>query len=78
MNVASWAAFALGWLKGGHPERFGVPDLLSGALIEIFIVHWQIGELEVEIAGVQTALLLISSRMAFTSNRWWPLAVTAC
>lgn len=78
MNVASWAAFALGWLRGGHPERFGVAVLLSGALIEIFIVHWQIGELEVGIAGVQTVLLLIFGRMALTSDRWWPLAVTGC
>lgn len=78
MNVASWAAFALGWLRGGHPERFGVTVLLSGALIEIFIVRWRIGELEVGIAGVQAVLLLIFGRMALTSDRWWPLAVTGC
>lgn len=37
MNLAAWAAFTVGWLKGGHPERFGVAVLLSGALIELFM-----------------------------------------
>lgn len=78
MNLASWVAFALGWLKGGHPERFGVAMLLSGAQIELFIVHWRIGELEAGIAGTQAVLLLIFARLAFRSDRWWPLAVTGC
>lgn len=78
MNIVSWVAFALVWLKGGHAERFGVAVLLSGALIEIFFVHWQIGELEVGIATTQAVLLLIFGRLAFSSDRWWPLAVTGC
>lgn len=78
MNLASWTAFAVGWLRGGHPERFGVAALLSAALIEVFIVRWRIGELEAGIAGTQAVLLLIFGRMAFTSDRWWPLAVTGC
>ena len=78
MNIVSWAAFAIGWLKGGHPERFGVAVLLSGALIETFIVHWRVGELEAGIAGTQAVLLLIFGRMAWASDRWWPLAVTGC
>ena len=78
MNLVALAAFATGWLRGGHPERFGVAVLLTGALIEIFIVRWRIGELEIGIAGTQAALLAIFARMAFRSERWWPFAVTAC
>ncbi|MDI6624806.1 MAG: hypothetical protein QME55_08750 [Brevundimonas sp.] len=78
MNIVSWVAFAVAWLKGGHAERFGVAVLLSGALIEMFFVHWQIGELEVGIAATQVVLLLIFGRLAFSSDRWWPLAVTGC
>lgn len=78
MHLVAWTAFAFAWLRGGHPERFGVAVLLTGAMIEVFIVRWQIGELEVGIAGTQAVLLTVFARMAFTSERWWPLVVTAC
>ena len=78
MHLVAWIAFAIAWLRGGHPERFGVAVLLTGAMIEIFIVHWQIGELEIGIAGTQAVLLAVFARMAFRSVRWWPMVVTGC
>ena len=78
MNLASWSACALGWLRGGRTERRGVAALLSAAMIEFVIVDWRVGELEIGIAGTQFVLLAIFGRMAFRSERWWLLAATAC
>jgi hypothetical protein len=77
MNVASYVAFTVGWLKGGHPERFGVAVLLFHALTEPFYRDWRIGDADIGIAAGQTVLLLIFGGLAFRSARWWPLAVTA-
>lgn len=78
MNLAAWSACAAAWLKGGHPERLGATVLLSAAAIELFIVDWRLGELEAGIAGTQMVLLAIFAGIGFKSERWWPLAVTAC
>lgn len=78
MNLVGFVTYAVGWLKGGHPERYGVAILLSSQMIEFFFLEWEVGELEAGIAGAQAVLLLIFSRLALRSNRWWPLAVTGC
>jgi len=78
MHVAGWVAFTVGWLKGGHPERFGVAVLMFGQLIEIFVFNRRSGEISLGLVGTQAVLLLIFGRQAFRSNRWWPLAVTGC
>lgn len=78
MNLLAFVTYACGWLKGGHTERFGVAVLLLAHLIELFIVEWQVGELEAGIAGTQAILLLILGRLALRSKRWWPIAVTGC
>ncbi|HEY0600431.1 hypothetical protein [Brevundimonas sp.] len=78
MNLVGFVTYAVGWLKGGHPERYGVAVLLTGQMIEFFFLEWEIGELEAGIAGSQAVMLLIFGRLALRSNRWWPLAVTGC
>jgi hypothetical protein len=78
MNLAAWSACAAAWIKGGHPERLGATVLLSAAVIELFIVDWRLGELEAGIAGTQMVLLAIFAGIGVRSERWWPLAATAC
>ena len=78
MHIAAWVAFAAGWLKGGHTERLGVAVLLSGQVIELFFIGWRIGDFEAGVAAIQALQALIFTRLAFSSDRWWPLAVTGC
>ena len=77
MNLASLVAFTVGWLKGGHPERFGVAVLLFHGLTELFYREWLIGDIDAGIAAGQVVVTLIFGWLALRSTRWWPLAVTA-
>ena len=77
MNLASFVAFTVGWLKGGHPERFGVAVLLFHGLTELFYRDWLIGDVDAGIAAGQVVLTLIFGWLALRSTRWWPLAMTA-
>lgn len=83
----SIVAFIVGWLKGGHPERFGVTVLLFHAVAEELYRHWRFGDgsfelalyvaVAEELAVGRLVLALIFGWLAFRSPRWWPLAVTA-
>lgn len=87
MNALSIVAFIVGWLKGGHPERFGVTVLLFHAVAEQLYRHWRIGDggfelalyvaLAEELAVGRLVLALIFGWLALRSPRWWPLPVTA-
>ena len=77
MNLAAWAAYAAGWLAGGHTERFAVAVLVIHALVEILFRDWHVGGLDVGVAAGQLVLLPIFGWLALTSDRWWPLGATA-
>jgi len=87
MNFTCFVALTVGWLKGGHPERFGIAVLLSYELLEGLYREWRIGDSELsqallsalahERAAGRVALALIFVWLAFRSPRWWPLAATA-
>lgn len=86
MNVVAVVTFLVGWLRGGHPERFGVAVLLFHTLAEELYRNWRIPGgfdpvLWVAVAKEQAVgrvvLTLIFGWLAFRSPRWWPLAVTA-
>lgn len=44
MNILSYVALTVGWLRGGHPERFGVVVMLFYALVEISYRDWRVGD----------------------------------
>lgn len=77
MNLASFVAFTVGWLKGGHPERFGVAVLLVHTLAETLHGEWRIGDVDAGIVAGRVVLMLIFGWLALRSTRWWPLAATA-
>lgn len=78
MNLISYAAYVVGWLRGGHPERFGVAVLIVNDLLAVnFYTTWRTGGFDIGFAVAETALMLIFGGLAFRSDRWWPLAITA-
>lgn len=85
-NALGCVAFIVGWLKGGHPERFGVAVLLFYAVAEELYRDWRIGgvldltlwvAVSEEQAVGRVVVTLIFGWLAFRSPRWWPLAITA-
>lgn len=75
--ILAAGSYAAGWLKGGHPERFGVAVLVTEHLISRFFQTWQVGGLYVGIAASEFLLLLVFGWLALHSTRWWPFIVTA-
>ena len=75
--VLAAGSYATGWLKGGHPERFGVAILVTEHLISRFFQTWQVGGLYVGVATSEFLLLLVFCWLALHSTRWWPFIVTA-
>src|SRR5690606_22567268 len=73
--ILKWTALGLGWLRGGHTERFAVAVLfcdhvLTRATTEMPGSHKLVGVSELVVAGVFLWL-------ALRSDRWWTLAAAA-
>ncbi len=77
MYVLALAAVPVGWLRGGHPERFGVAVLIISYVISSQTYRWRIDDVYWATAAQDAVLLCVFGWLAFTSNRWWPAAVTA-
>ena len=75
---ASLAALALGWLKGGHPERLGVVFWLIGWMGAVQFNDVRIGDLRWAVALCDLASLGAFLWLALRFERWWPLGVSAC
>lgn len=77
MHFLGLAAYVVGWLKGGHPERFGVTVLLVSYALSSLTYRWRIGDFYWASAAADVTLLLILGWLALRSARWWPLIVAA-
>ncbi len=75
---ASLAALALGWLKGGHPERLGVVFWLIGWMGAVQFNDVRIGDLRWAVALVDLASLSAFLWLGLRFQRWWPLGLSAC
>jgi len=76
--VASVAALAIGWLKGGHAERLGSVILLTGWMLAAPLNHIRLGDLRWAVALLDLATLAAFLWLALRYHRWWPLGVSAC
>lgn len=76
--VASLAALALGWLKGGHPERLGVLVWMVGWMVALTLNDIRFNGMRVGVAVVDLASLGAYLWLAMRYERWWPLGVSAC
>lgn len=74
--VLAFVAMTVGWLWGGHVERFGAAVLLLSWLA-FGPIMWRIGDVYVDSAIEDTLLLLIFGGLAFRSNRWWPFVAAS-
>lgn len=75
--MLAFVAMPIGWLWGGHSERFGATALLL-CWVVFGPLMWRIGDVYVDSAMEDTILLLIFGGLALRSNRWWPfLAASA-
>ena len=76
--VVSVVALALGWLKGGHPERLGVVFWLAGWMLAVLLNDVRIGNLRWGVALCDLASRGAFLWLALRFERWWPLGVSAC
>lgn len=66
------------WLRGGHPERFGVAVLIVDHLATtVFAEYGPVGQAYVSDLGRDVAVALVFGWLALRADRWWPIAVTA-
>ena len=66
-----------GWLRGGHPERFGALVLLLDAAVSKIGDHWNIREFAPVAAAQDFFVMLAFAWLALRTDRWWPIAATA-
>ncbi len=67
----------VGWMKGGHPERFGVAVILLSYLALGPLQRWTIGDVYVDSIIENSLVLLFLGWLALRSDRWWPFVATA-
>lgn len=75
--IVCFLVFATAWLKGGHPERFGVTANVACWLVSVFASALTIGGVAVGVALVDVALTAVFVGMALRGERWWPFAAAA-
>lgn len=76
-QVAAFFAIIVGWLRGGHPERFGAAVMLLSYFSSSQIYTWHIGNFFWATAVKALVLVLIFGWLALRTDRWWPLLTTA-
>lgn len=78
MQILLHLAIVIGWLRGGHPERFGALVLLLDHVATAFAGLWlPIGAVYADEAARDLVVMLAFGWLALRSDRWWPIAVTA-
>lgn len=77
MHFLGLAAYVVAWLKGGHPERFGVAALLINYALSSLTFRWRIGDFYWASAVEDLVLLSLMGWLALRSARWWPIIVAA-
>ena len=75
MQILACLSFPVGWLRGGHTERFAAAVLFCDYVFTRSIAHTAAAhEL---VAAAEFVLTLIFIWMAFRSERWWTIAASA-
>jgi len=78
LHVGFFSAMIVGWLKGGRPERITVAMLLLSQLVFLHpSFDWRIGDIYIDSAIEDALWSLFFGWLAFRSDRWWPLVITA-
>lgn len=69
--------YALAWVRGGRPERTGAAVLLLDSLVSSVLFRWDIDQIYPNAMVKEGACLVVIGWLAFRSERWWPIAMTA-
>lgn len=77
MHILAQLSITVGWLRGGHPERFGAAVLLLDYLAGNLGNHWQIRDPYMYSITQDLVVMVIFGWLALRADRWWPIAVTA-
>ena len=75
--VLAVLAPSFGWLRGGHPERFGALVLLLDTVVSRLGDYWNFREAASVSVTQDIVVMLAFGWLAFRTDRWWPLAATA-
>ena len=73
----SYVVYAVAWLWGGRPERFGVGVLLLNSLIASRAYAWPVGGFYPGFAVTDVASFLIFGWWCLRSDRWWPMVAAS-
>lgn len=76
-QVFAFLAVIVGWLRGGHPERFGAAVVLLSYFSSSQIHTWRVGDFFWATAVKALVMTLIFGWLAFRADRWWPFVTTA-
>ena len=77
MQVLGFLAISGGWLRGGHPERFGALVLLLDYLASRITDALNLREIAPVAAAQDFLVMLAFAWLALRADRWWPIGVTA-
>lgn len=77
MHLLALLSISGGWLKGGHPERFGALVLLLDYLASRVGDVWDIRHIAGVGATQDFVVMLAFGWLALRTDRWWPIAATA-
>jgi hypothetical protein len=75
VEVITWSAFALGWLRGGHVERLSVAVLFWDYVFTHLVAPTGIGDAAAMASTIVATLVILW--LAFRSERWWLLVTAA-
>lgn len=75
--VFGYAVYAIAWLWGARPERFGAGVLLLFNVLAHEVSGWGVGRFYPGSMALDAATFLIFSWLAFRSDRWWPSLTAA-
>lgn len=70
-------AAALGWFRGGRPERAAVAAILAAWAIGMALADWRLGRSAVGPALSDLGLLSALAWLALRHERWWLLVAAA-
>lgn len=69
-------AYAVAWIRGGRPERFGASVLILNSLISVLTYRWQVGGFHLSAILESCVCLVAFAWLCFRSDRWWPIVMT--
>lgn len=70
-------AVAVGWFRGGRPERAAVAAILAAWAVGLALADWRLGRIAVGPGLSDLGLLAALTWLSFRHDRWWLLFATA-